>query len=64
MAGCQLGFKVAIDLYISRFRGLFSHFSASLVVECKKRRISVSEGLEKRDAHERKVYGGASKGGG
>jgi hypothetical protein len=28
MAGCQLGFKVAIDLYISRFRGLFSHFSA------------------------------------
>jgi hypothetical protein len=62
MAGYHLGFKVATDLYISRFRGLLSRFSTphlwlnaiTVVV------INVSE---KRDAHEKKIYGGASTGG-
>jgi hypothetical protein len=62
MAGCQLGFKVAADLYISRFQGLLSCFSAPRLLL--NARSIVSEGLLKRDAHERKVYGGASKGGG
>jgi hypothetical protein len=36
------------------------------VVECKKCQIDqcIEGDLEKRDVHERKVYGGASKGGG
>ncbi len=60
MVGCQLRFKVAADLYISRFRGLFSCFSApQLWLNV---RNVVSEGLQKRDVHERKVYGGASTG--
>jgi len=62
MVGCQLGFKVATDLYISRFRGLFSYFFA-LQLWLNARSI-VLEGLHKRDAHEKKVYGGASMGGG
>jgi len=62
MARYQLGFKVATEIYISRFRGLLSRFSTphlwlnarSIVL------INVLEGPEKRDAHERKIYGCAS----
>ncbi len=58
MVGCQLGFKVAADLYISRFRGLLSCFSAPQL--WLNARSVVSEGLQKMDAHEKKAYGGAS----
>jgi len=53
MAGCQLGFKVAADFYISRFRGLLNCLSApQLWLNV---RSVISEGLHKWDAHERKV---------
>ncbi len=53
------------DFHISRFRVLLSRFSTrhlwlnarSVVL------INVLEGLEKRDAHERKTYGCVSTGG-
>jgi len=62
MVGCQLGFKVATDLNISRFRGLLSCLSAPQL--WLNARSVISDGLQKRDAHERKVYEGASTGGG
>jgi len=62
MARCQLGFKVATNFYISRFRGLFSCFFVPQLW-LNARRV-VSEGLQKRDAHEKKVYGSANTGGG
>ncbi len=62
MVGCQLRFKVVVDFYISRFRGLLNCFFA-LQLWLNARSV-ILKGLQKRDAHERKVYGGASVGGG
>ncbi len=63
MAGYQLGFKVTTDLYISRFRGLLSHLSTPHLW-LNARSFVVIKVSEKRDAHEKKIYGGASTGGG
>jgi hypothetical protein len=53
MVGCQFGFKVAVDLYISRLKGLLGcFFVPQLWLNA---RSVVSKGLQKRDPHERKV---------